>query len=81
LQALGFEIGPEVSPVVAVRLGGKEIALSFWNRLLESGVYTNLMIPPASPDQHSYIRCSVSAAHTEQQVERIIAAFGEANRS
>jgi len=80
LQALGFETGPEVSPVVAVRLGGKETALRFWNRLLESGVYTNLMIPPASPDQHSYIRCSVSAAHTEQQVERIIAAFGEANR-
>ena len=76
-SSLGFEIGPEVSPVVAVRLGGKEHALLFWNRLLEKGVYTNLMIPPASPDQHSYIRCSVSAAHTEQQVEQIIGTFQE----
>ena len=74
-QSQGFEVGPEISPVVAVRMGAKEIALPFWNRLLELGVYTNLMIPPASPDQHSYIRCSVSAAHTEQQVERIIEVF------
>lgn len=74
-KAAGFEVGPEVSPVVAVRLGKKEIALPFWNRLLGKGVYTNLMIPPASPDQHSYIRCSVSAAHSEAQVEAIIDAF------
>jgi len=72
---LGFETGPEVSPVVAVKLGAKEVALPFWNQLLEKGVYTNLMVPPASPDQHSYIRCSVSAAHTEEQVEQIIEAF------
>jgi 8-amino-7-oxononanoate synthase len=71
----GFDIGPEVSPVIAVRLGRKEVALPFWNRLLEKGVYTNLMIPPASPDQHSYIRCSVSAAHTTEQVDSIIGAF------
>ncbi len=71
----GFEIGPEVSPVVAVKLGAREVALPFWNRLLEKGVYTNLMLPPASPDQHSYIRCSVSAAHTAEQVEQVIDAF------
>ncbi len=76
-KALGFQVGPEVSPVVAVRLGEKEVALPFWNQLLEKGVYTNLMIPPASPDRHSYIRCSVSAAHTEQQVEHIISTFAK----
>ena len=75
LKSEGFEVGPEISPVVAVRLGAKEVALPFWNRLLEKGIYTNLMVPPASPDQHSYIRCSVSAAHSEQQVEAIIEAF------
>jgi len=77
----GFEVGPEISPVVAVRLGAKEVALPFWNRLLEKGIYTNLMIPPASPDQHSYIRCSVSAAHSEQQVETIIEAFSSLRES
>jgi len=37
LKNQGFEVGPEISPVVAVRLGKKEVALPFWNRLLESG--------------------------------------------
>jgi 8-amino-7-oxononanoate synthase len=75
LKALGLHLGPEVSPVIAVRLGKKEEALSSWNHLLEAGVYTNLMIPPASPDGFSYLRCSVSAAHTAQQLEGIISAF------
>jgi len=75
LKSHGFVVGPEVSPVVAVRLEEKEIALPFWNQLLEKGVYTNLMIPPASPDKHSYIRCSVSAAHSEKQIEDVISAF------
>jgi 8-amino-7-oxononanoate synthase len=75
LKALGFHLGPEVSPVVAVRLGQKEEAQSSWNRLLEAGVYTNLMIPPASPDGFSYLRCSVSAAHTPEQLEGILGAF------
>ena len=75
LKENSFEVGPEVSPVVAVRMGEKEKAVTFWNRLLESGVYTNLMIPPASPDRHSYLRCSVSAAHSEDQIKQIIQAF------
>jgi 8-amino-7-oxononanoate synthase len=75
LKSLGLHLGPQVSPVVAVRLIEKEEALSHWNKLLEAGVYTNLMIPPASPDRYSYLRCSVSAAHTPQQLEGIIGAF------
>lgn len=81
LASRGFDIGPDVSPVVAVRLGARDVALPFWNRLLENGVYTNLMVPPASPDRHSYIRCSVSAAHTEQQVETIIDKFIQARET
>jgi 8-amino-7-oxononanoate synthase len=75
LEALDLHLGPEVSPVVAVRLAKNEDALSCWNRLLEAGVYTNLMIPPASPDGFSYLRCSVSAAHTPEQLEEVISAF------
>lgn len=75
LQALGHALGPQLSPVIAVRIGEAARALQFWNRLLEAGVYVNLMIPPASPDSHSYLRCSVSAAHTPEQIEAVIGAF------
>ena len=40
-------------------------ALEFWKRLVQCGVYVNLMLPPATPNGVSLIRCSVSAAHTE----------------
>ena len=76
LKKHGFVVGPQPSPVVAVQFGAKKEATAFWKRLLEAGVYTNLMIPPASPDRHSYLRCSVSAAHTEEEIECIIRAFG-----
>ncbi len=75
LNNLGYEVGPEASPVVAVKLGERARALDFWNRILEAGIYTNLMVPPASPNSSSYLRCSVSAAHSLEQMDTIIAAF------
>jgi 8-amino-7-oxononanoate synthase len=75
LQALGFELGPEVSPVVAVRCKDRESALSDWNQLLHSGVYVNMMLPPATPGGGSFLRCSISAAHTTQQIDTVIGKF------
>jgi 8-amino-7-oxononanoate synthase len=75
LQDAGYSTGPQVSPVVAIRIGAKEEALSCWNRLLEAGIYVNLMIPPASPDSSSYLRCSVSAAHTPEQINTLLEIF------
>ena len=75
LKGLGYRTGPEVSPVVAVRIGDRDVALDCWNQLLKSGIYVNLMMPPASPDSDSYLRCSVSAAHSPQQVDAVIDAF------
>jgi len=77
LQDLGFELGPEVSPVVAVRCKDRESALSSWNKLLEAGVYVNMMLPPATPGGASFLRCSISAAHTPEQIETIINEFKE----
>jgi len=39
------------------------------------GVYVNLMLPPATPNGVSLIRCSVSAVHTPEQINKICAAF------
>ena len=78
LQALGLTLGPQASPVVAVRCDSPEYALNVWHRLLAEGVYTNLIIPPASPDGSSLIRCSLSAAHSDEQVDAIIKAVERA---
>ena len=75
LQELGFQVGPEPSPIVAVRLKDKAAAFALWSGLLEAGVYINLVLPPATPDGDSLLRCSVSAGHTREQMEHICRAF------
>ncbi|MFH1638787.1 MAG: aminotransferase class I/II-fold pyridoxal phosphate-dependent enzyme [Chloroflexota bacterium] len=75
LHEMGFVLGPEPSPIIAVRLKTKEQALTLWNGLLERGVYVNVALPPATPDGDLLLRCSVSAGHTPEQLEQVCGAF------
>jgi 8-amino-7-oxononanoate synthase len=75
LAQLGFTLGPEPTPVVAVYMESKEATLFGWKKLLEQGVYVNLVLPPAAPEGKSLLRCSVSAVHTHEQINHIIKAF------
>jgi 8-amino-7-oxononanoate synthase len=75
LQDMGFVLGPEPSPIVAIRLGSKAEAISLWTGLLEQGVYVNMVLPPATPDNFPLLRCSMSAGHSSEQVEQICQAF------
>ena len=75
LKGNGFTLGAEVGPVIAAMIPSKEQALTMWQGLLEQGIYVNLMIPPATPNGESLLRCSVSAAHTPKQLETIIQSF------
>lgn len=76
LKELGLTIGPATSPVVAVILDtGKHHALKLWAGLLEMGIYVNLVLPPATPGTECLLRCSVSAAHTPEQIAAVIDAF------
>ncbi len=75
LQTLGYHLGPHPGPVVAVTTEDTEHALGLWQGLLEHGVYVNLVLPPATPSGKPLLRCSLSAAHTTQQIEAIVAAF------
>lgn len=75
LAALNLELGPHVSPVIGISFAERELALGCWQSLLDAGIYTNLILPPAAPDGGSLIRISVTAAHTPEQIDRIISAF------
>ena len=46
-----------------------------WKALMEAGVYVNLVIPPASPSTNFLLRNSVSAAHSNEQIDTIISAY------
>jgi len=78
LSALGLKIATGVSPVVAVVAPDPAIATAFWRGLIEAGVYVNLALPPATPFGYSLLRASLCAAHTPEQIDQVIAIFGEA---
>jgi len=72
---LGFELCAPESPVIAVKLKNKEEAFMAWNVLMENGVYVNLAIPPGTPNAASILRLSVSAAHTDEDLDQIVGAY------
>lgn len=77
LKELGFELGPDLSPVVAIRVPTREKTLLAWQTLLDRGIYVNLVFPPAAPAGMSLLRCSISAAHTPEQVDFILETFSD----
>jgi len=72
---LGFELCAEAGPVIAVKLKSREEAFAAWNFLMERGVYVNLAIPPGTPNATSILRLSVSAAHTNEDLDIVINAY------
>jgi len=75
LKAMGLPVGPTASPVVAVEMVDRSRTIDCWKALMEAGVYVNLVIPPASPSTNFLLRNSVSAAHSNEQIDTIISAY------
>jgi 8-amino-7-oxononanoate synthase len=80
LQRLGFETGPEPNPIVAVAMPDQETAVVFWKMLIEAGLYLNLAIPPATPNNVRLLRTSISAAHTTEQIDTALDTFAVVGR-
>ncbi|MDE2365396.1 MAG: aminotransferase class I/II-fold pyridoxal phosphate-dependent enzyme [Betaproteobacteria bacterium] len=77
LSELGYQLGPEPSPVIATILDSPQQALILWKGLLDRGIYVNLILPPATPEGKSLVRCSVSAVHTSEQMDYVGEIFAE----
>jgi 8-amino-7-oxononanoate synthase len=63
-----------------VAMPNQEVAVVFWKMLLESGLYLNLALPPATPTNVRLLRTSVSAAHTVAQIDTALAIFADVGR-
>ncbi len=75
-KALGLELGcNQVSPVIAVKCPDEPSTIAMWNALLKSGVYVNIALPPGTPNKQCLLRCSVSAAHSDNDIDTIIGLF------
>src|SRR5262245_28510352 len=47
LARLGFAIGATESPIVTVEIGAADRTVAMWRALVEAGLYTNIVLPPA----------------------------------
>ena len=77
LQRLGFRIGTDTpAPIAALVFDDRDSAIAHWQHLIDAGIYTNLMVPPATPSGLSMVRISLSAAHSDQDITHIIDTLG-----
>lgn len=75
LRALGFTTTDTQSPIIPVLLGDPQKAMTMAERLLQQGVYAPAIRPPTVPQETSRIRTTVTADHTVEQLDHVLAAF------
>jgi glycine C-acetyltransferase len=71
----GFDIKPGDHPIVPIMLYDAVLAQQFAARLLELGIYVIGFFFPVVPRGQARIRVQLSAAHTQQHLDRAISAF------
>ncbi|TVQ39146.1 MAG: glycine C-acetyltransferase [Spirochaetaceae bacterium] len=76
----GFDIGPTETAIVPVMLYQEPLALKMADQLLHKGVYVIGFAYPVVPRGRARIRVQLSAAHSEQHLDRAITAFVEVGR-
>ncbi len=80
MTAAGFEIKPGEHPIVPIMLYDERLAHDLAAKLLEKGVYVIGFSYPVVPKGKARIRVQLSAAHTDEHIDRAVAAFAEAGR-
>jgi 8-amino-7-oxononanoate synthase len=73
---LGYRVGAKhPGPITALVFDDRDLAMAHWQGLLDAGIYTNLMVPPATPAGLYIVRISLSAAHSDAQIGRMVEVF------
>jgi len=80
LHDLGLDIWGSETPAIPIVLGSKELAYRFWQSLMEKGIFTVMSIAPAVPPGKDLIRTSISAMHSDEQLDRIAEAMAYATK-
>ena len=77
MEVLGFELVPGDHPIIPVMLGDAELATKMANELLEEGIYVIGFSFPVVPKGQARIRTQMSAAHTEEHINKAVEAFAK----
>ncbi len=78
---LGYDIGLAETPIIPLIIGPMDKTFGLWKAFMDGGVYTNPVVPPATPPNRCLIRTSYMATHTDEDLDRILEIAGEAGRT
>lgn len=81
MSKLGFDIVPGTHPITPVMLYDAPLAQRMADMLLEEGIYVIGFFYPVVPQGKARIRVQVSAAHSIDDLDRAIAAFGTVGKA
>lgn len=74
-KKLGYNTGNSCTPIIPVIIGDEYRTALAWAGLIDAGVYTNPVVPPATPPNGSLLRTSYMATHRREHLDRALEAF------
>jgi glycine C-acetyltransferase len=77
MEAAGFTLAGADHPIIPVMLGDAKVAGEMADRLLTKGIYVIAFSFPVVPRGKARIRTQMSAAHSDEDIDRAVAAFAE----
>ena len=80
LARLGFDTGASETPITPVIVGGSEVAIHFSDQLFEAGIFATSVIYPTVALDKARLRAIVTAAHTDEHLDRALDAFARIGR-
>lgn len=77
-EQLGLKLMPSMTPIQPVIIGDDIQALDIGAKLEKQGILVGVIRPPTVPKNTARLRITFSAAHTEQDVDRLLVALEQA---
>jgi 8-amino-7-oxononanoate synthase len=78
LQQQGYQTGASCTQIIPVLIGDEQQTLALSQRLDAAGILATAIRPPTVPAGGSRIRLALSAAHTQQHIDRLLDTFATA---
>jgi 8-amino-7-oxononanoate synthase len=79
-KTLGYDTGTSETPIIPVMIKDTIKTYEMCRLLFENGVFVNSVISPAVPPGRELLRTSFMATHTDEQLNKVLAAFEKVGR-
>ncbi len=80
LRSLGINTGDSETPIVPLIIGEPARTLKAADKLLGYGIYATAIRPPTVPEGASRIRTTVTASHSDEDIDMVLTAINRIKR-